>query len=71
MSAPATPACARSRPRSAAIGRRSQILRGDGNRVADIRPLVRLNVSVVVEENGRMESGGYGAGGAHRTTISI
>ena len=40
-----------------------QILRGDGNRVADIRPLVRLNVSVVVEENGRMESGGYGTGG--------
>ncbi|HEY2889026.1 MAG TPA: metalloprotease TldD [Dongiaceae bacterium] len=39
-----------------------QILRGDGNRVADIRPLVRLNVSVVVEENGRMESGGYGTG---------
>src|SRR5205814_8420253 len=40
-----------------------QILRGDGQRAADIRPLVRLNVSVVVEENGRMESGGYGAGG--------
>jgi TldD protein len=40
-----------------------QILRGDGNRVADIRPLVRLNVNVVVEENGRMESGGYGTGG--------
>jgi len=39
-----------------------QILRGDGNRVADIRHLVRLNVSVVVEENGRMESGGYGTG---------
>jgi TldD protein len=40
-----------------------QILRGDGDRVADVRPLVRLNVSVVVEENGRMESGGYGTGG--------
>jgi TldD protein len=40
-----------------------QILRGDGQRVADIRPLVRLNVSVVVEENGRMESGSYGTGG--------
>jgi TldD protein len=40
-----------------------QILRGDGQRAADIRPLVRINVSVVVEENGRMESGGYGAGG--------
>ena len=40
-----------------------QILRGDGQRVADIRPLVRLNVAVVVEENGRMESGSYGTGG--------
>jgi TldD protein len=40
-----------------------QILRGDGKRVADIRPLVRLNVNVVVEQNGRMESGGYGCGG--------
>jgi TldD protein len=40
-----------------------QILRGDGARAADIRPLVRLNVSVVVGENGRMESGSYGMGG--------
>ncbi|MEA2783270.1 MAG: TldD protein [Rhodospirillaceae bacterium] len=40
-----------------------QILRGDGQRAADIRPLVRLNVTVVVEENGRMESGGHGTGG--------
>jgi len=40
-----------------------QILRPDGNRVADIRPLVRLNVSIVVEENGRMETGSSGAGG--------
>ena len=40
-----------------------QILRPDGARVADIRPLVRLNVSVVVEQDGRMESGGHGLGG--------
>ena len=40
-----------------------QILRGGGERAADIRPLVRLNVSVVVEENGRMETGGHGIGG--------
>src|SRR5579863_5807418 len=40
-----------------------QIIRGDGERAADIRPLVRLNVSVVVEDKGRMESGSYGAGG--------
>ncbi len=40
-----------------------QVLRPDGNRVADIRPLVRLNVSIVVEKDGRMESGSYGTGG--------
>ena len=40
-----------------------QILRADGIRVADIRPLVRINVWVAVEQNGRMESGGTGAGG--------
>jgi TldD protein len=39
------------------------ILRADGRMDGDIRPLVRLNVSVVVEENGRMESGGHGSGG--------
>ncbi len=40
-----------------------QILRPDGLRVADLRPLVRFNVSVVVEENGRRETGSFGAGG--------
>lgn len=40
-----------------------QIIRADGTRVADIRPLVRLNVSVVVEQDGRRESGNFGAGG--------
>ena len=40
-----------------------QILRADGVRVADLRPLVRLNVTVVVEANGRRETGGYGTGG--------
>ena len=40
-----------------------QILRGDGTRVADLRPLVRLNVSVVVEKDGRRETGSYGTGG--------
>ncbi|MDA0341224.1 MAG: metalloprotease TldD [Proteobacteria bacterium] len=40
-----------------------QILRAGGERVADIRPLVRLNVSVVVGDGDRMESGGTGAGG--------
>jgi TldD protein len=40
-----------------------QIMRGDGVRVADLRPLVRLNVQVVVEQDGRRESGGHGLGG--------
>ncbi len=40
-----------------------QIMRQGGERVADIRPLVRLNVSVIVEKDGRMESGGHGIGG--------
>jgi TldD protein len=40
-----------------------QILRADGRRVADIRPLVRLNVSVVAEQDGRRETGSYGTGG--------
>lgn len=40
-----------------------QIVRADGRRVADLRPLVRLNVSVVVEANGRRETGSYGTGG--------
>ncbi len=40
-----------------------QILRPDGTRVADLRPLVRFNVSVVVEANGRRETGSTGIGG--------
>ncbi|MHA1151232.1 MAG: metalloprotease TldD [Alphaproteobacteria bacterium] len=40
-----------------------QILRAGGERSADIRPLVRLNVSVVASQGERMESGSYGTGG--------
>lgn len=40
-----------------------QIIRPDGHRVADIRPLVRLNISVVCEVDGRMETGSFGMGG--------
>ncbi|MFW2342921.1 metalloprotease TldD [Brevundimonas sp.] len=40
-----------------------EILRADGRSVRDIRPLVRLNVSVTVEQNGRRESASAGAGG--------
>ena len=40
-----------------------QIMRADGGRTADLRPLVRLNVSVVVERDGKRESGTHGLGG--------
>ncbi|MBT8078731.1 MAG: metalloprotease TldD [Gammaproteobacteria bacterium] len=39
------------------------IATADGNLAADIRPLVRLNVSVIMESNGRREQG-YAGGGA-------
>lgn len=41
----------------------------DGSLVADVQPLVRLNVSVLVEESGRKEHGSYGGGG--RTTYEL
>jgi TldD protein len=34
----------------------------DGSLNGDVRPLVRLNVSVIAEQNGRREQGGSGAG---------
>ena len=39
------------------------IIRADGQTVRDVRPLVRVNVSVVVGEGDRQESGSHGAGG--------
>ena len=39
------------------------ILRADGMPVTDERPMARLNISVIVEENGRRESGSAGGGG--------
>ncbi len=39
-----------------------EVLRPNFDSARDIRPLVRLNISVVVEENGRMESGSAGRG---------
>ena len=42
-----------------------EILRPEGTRVADHRPLCRLNISVIVEKDGRRESGSVGAGGRH------
>jgi TldD protein len=40
-----------------------EIVRADGKRVRDIRPLVRLDVSVIAGKGDRQESGHYGAGG--------
>ena len=40
-----------------------EILRPEGLRLADIRPMARLNVSVIVEQAGRREQGGMGGGG--------
>ncbi len=39
------------------------IARSDGVIVGDVRPLVRLHVSVIVESNGRREQGSAGGGG--------
>jgi TldD protein len=39
------------------------VVRSDGVLAADIRPLVRINVQVIVEQNGRRESGYAGGGG--------
>ncbi|WP_295311153.1 metalloprotease TldD [Roseobacter sp.] len=40
-----------------------EILRPDGQSVRDVRPMTRVNVSVIVEENGRREAGTAGGGG--------
>ncbi len=40
-----------------------EILRPDGVLVRDVRPMTRVNVSVIVEQNGRRESGSAGGGG--------
>ena len=42
-----------------------EIVRADGFVATDVRPLVRLNVSVVVEQNGRRETGSFGIGGRY------
>jgi TldD protein len=44
------------------------IIRPDGHRMADIRPMVRLNVTVMVGEGDRQETGSYGTGGRRTYT---
>ncbi len=40
-----------------------EIVRPDGFVATDVRPLVRLNVAIVAESNGRRETGSFGMGG--------
>ncbi len=49
------------------VGRHTRILvaASDGTLQSDVRPLVRLNVNVIVEHNGRRESASYGGGGRY------
>jgi len=57
---------ARVRQVSASLGASWQvveILRADGQLVRDVRPMVRVNVSIVVGEGDRQETGSYGMGG--------
>jgi TldD protein len=42
-----------------------EIVRADGFTASDVRPLVRLNVSIIMEENGRRETGTFGMGGRY------
>ncbi|HEY0086198.1 MAG TPA: metallopeptidase TldD-related protein, partial [Allosphingosinicella sp.] len=42
-----------------------EIVRPDGFVAHDVRPLVRLNVQLVVEQNGRRETGVHGLGGRY------
>jgi TldD protein len=39
------------------------ILRAEGTLLSDVRPMARISISIIVEENGRRESGSSGSGG--------
>ncbi|WP_417069511.1 metalloprotease TldD [Niveibacterium terrae] len=41
------------------------VARSDGHMAADVRPLTRVSLSVIMEENGRRELGSAGGGGRH------
>ncbi len=40
-----------------------EVVRADGFAAHDVRPMVRLNIGIVVEANGRRETGSFGIGG--------
>lgn len=41
------------------------VMASDGHLAADVRPLIRFNVSLIVEQNGRRETGSSGGGGRY------
>ena len=41
------------------------VARSDGLFAADVRPLVRVSVNVIVEQDGKREQGHFGGGGRH------
>ena len=47
------------------------ILRPEGGLANDIRPMTRLNVAVIVENNDRRESGSAGGGGRHALELLL
>ncbi len=49
----------------AAVHEQVLVARADGLLAADVRPLVRLNVTVIAEANGRRETGTAGGGGRY------
>jgi TldD protein len=49
----------------AAVQDQVLVVRSDGLLAADVRPLVRLNVTVIAEQNGRREQGSAGGGGRY------
>ena len=55
----------------AATRQEIEILRPEGARLRDARPMARLNVSVIVEQDGRRESGGMGGGGRSELSALI
>ncbi len=48
-----------------------EIIRPGGEVYSDVRPLVRISISIVAEENGRQESGFFGGGGRRDYTDYI
>lgn len=47
------------------------VANSDGSMAADVRPLVRLNISVIVEDKGKLEQGSAGGGGRFGYDIFI